>query len=394
MVLKAALEHRKISPLAPYKAEAWGELLHHYDLRTKYPDIFLPLYGKDSTLVFVKFTTPLPLPTVPLYLRILKLTKRSLTESFAPGVISNLCLEMKWSHSLVSSNHPRFLWFPSPENRTISELYTIFSFPISHLVHWSHYWSRRIPLHLGHLCFTIYNLPPGSQASIRDVAEVYRTIPSPQVNGLDLLSCGSEEILYCINTNSNFGLASAGGIYGKLVTLVQIFSALTESLLYRNGSTTTFSFEFYSSILALTTFGVLPSMISQKVVVRSLEATFGIAEKSCPTAFQPSSTKMPQYSKNDIELLNTGQYKSISEPIKVWNKPIIGLPRFMTYNVWTTPTLLLRQFCVHSTKQQHLGNIIRSRIFPRLSALQSYSSLWMIENIPPFTITISFVEEW
>ena len=179
-------------------------------------------------------------------------------------------------HSLVSSNHPRFLWFPSPENRTISELYTIFSFPISHLVHWSHYWSRRIPLHLGHLCFTIYNLPPGSQASIRDVAEVYRTIPSPQVNGLDLLSCGSEEILYCINTNSNFGLASAGGIYGKLVTLVQIFSALTESLLYRNGSTTTFSFEFYSSILALTTFGVLPSMISQKVVVRSLEATFGI----------------------------------------------------------------------------------------------------------------------
>ena len=68
----------------------------------------------------------------------------------------------------------------------------------------------------GTICFTIYNLPPGSQASIRDVAEAYRTIPitPEQWPGLVVKLRGQDT--YCINTNDNFGLASAGGIYGEV----------------------------------------------------------------------------------------------------------------------------------------------------------------------------------
>ena len=66
------------------------------------------------------------------------------------------------------------------------------------------------------ICFTIYNLPPGSQAAIRDVAEAYRTIPviPEQWPGLVVRLLGDDE--FAINTCNNFGLASAGGIYGEI----------------------------------------------------------------------------------------------------------------------------------------------------------------------------------
>ena len=66
------------------------------------------------------------------------------------------------------------------------------------------------------ICFTIFNLPPGSQAAIRDVAEAYRTIPvtSDQWPELVIRLHGNDE--FAINLCNDFGLTSAGGIYGKL----------------------------------------------------------------------------------------------------------------------------------------------------------------------------------
>jgi hypothetical protein len=60
------------------------------------------------------------------------------------------------------------------------------------------------------------NLPPGSQASVRDVAEAYRTIPitPTQWPGLVIRLRGHDK--FAINTSNNFGLTSAGGIYGEL----------------------------------------------------------------------------------------------------------------------------------------------------------------------------------
>ena len=66
------------------------------------------------------------------------------------------------------------------------------------------------------VCHTIYNLPTGSQAAIRDVAEAYRTIPivSDQWPGLVVKLVGEDQ--FAINICNNFGLTSAGGIYGQV----------------------------------------------------------------------------------------------------------------------------------------------------------------------------------
>ena len=66
------------------------------------------------------------------------------------------------------------------------------------------------------ICFTVFNLPPGSQAAIRDVAEAYHTIPivAQQWPGLVVKLLKEDE--FAINTCDNFGLSSAGGIYGGL----------------------------------------------------------------------------------------------------------------------------------------------------------------------------------
>ena len=66
------------------------------------------------------------------------------------------------------------------------------------------------------ICFTIFNLPPGSQAAIRDVAEAYRTIPIVADQWPGLVVKLLEEDEFAINTCDNFGLTSAGGIYGGL----------------------------------------------------------------------------------------------------------------------------------------------------------------------------------
>jgi hypothetical protein len=62
----------------------------------------------------------------------------------------------------------------------------------------------------------IWHLPEGSQASVRDVAEAYRTIPVLPDQWPGLVVKLHEEDSYAINTSNNFGLASAGGVYGEL----------------------------------------------------------------------------------------------------------------------------------------------------------------------------------
>jgi hypothetical protein len=66
------------------------------------------------------------------------------------------------------------------------------------------------------ICFTIHNLPPGSQAAIRDVAEAYRTIPITPDQWLGLVVKLLDDDEFAINTCNNFGLTSAGGIYGEV----------------------------------------------------------------------------------------------------------------------------------------------------------------------------------
>lgn len=66
------------------------------------------------------------------------------------------------------------------------------------------------------ICLVIAQLPPGSQASVRDVATAYRTIPAHQTQWPGLVIQLKGEDSYAINTHNNFGLTSAGGVYGLL----------------------------------------------------------------------------------------------------------------------------------------------------------------------------------
>ena len=56
-----------------------------------------------------------------------------------------------------------------------------------------------------------------AQASIRDVAEVYRTIPAPYSQWPGVVVCLQEDDSFAANICNNFGLASAGGTHGLLV---------------------------------------------------------------------------------------------------------------------------------------------------------------------------------
>ena len=62
----------------------------------------------------------------------------------------------------------------------------------------------------------VARLPPGSQASVRDVAEVYRTIPADPSQWPGLVIRLQEDDQFAVNICNNFGLASAGGVYGMV----------------------------------------------------------------------------------------------------------------------------------------------------------------------------------
>lgn len=62
----------------------------------------------------------------------------------------------------------------------------------------------------------IARLPPGSQASVRDVAEAYRTIPANPAQWPGLVIRLQTEDQFAVNVCNNFGLSSAGGVYGTV----------------------------------------------------------------------------------------------------------------------------------------------------------------------------------
>ena len=64
------------------------------------------------------------------------------------------------------------------------------------------------------ICFIIYHLLPGSQASIWDIYEAYQTIPVHHNEWPGLVMQLQAEDSFTANTNNSFGLTSAGGAHG------------------------------------------------------------------------------------------------------------------------------------------------------------------------------------
>jgi len=224
MELKAALEHRSREPLTPYKHQAWLFSLHRLNLLDRYPSLPHSIQcGFDAGILSISQSyTPPNSPSLGEFKEAFDEIEQN---EFAKGRYLGPCSRLEVEtligpfqtspisiipkpgkpgkfravHNFSSPHSPS----PSSRATSVNSSISANDFPCT--------WGT-----FNTVALTISNLPPGSQASVRDVSEAYRTVPikASQWPGLVIRLRGEDQ--FAINTCSNFGLTSAGGIYGEL----------------------------------------------------------------------------------------------------------------------------------------------------------------------------------
>jgi hypothetical protein len=232
MELNIVLMLRKSNVLTPYKAQAWQQLLSHYNLLDKYPCLSHQIqYGFDAGICSISKTfTPENSPTLHThsdeYFQILDrelstghyigpLSQFEVEHLLGPFQTSPLSLVPKSGRSGRCHAVHNFSYPHSSSPTILSINYTIDSnlFPCT--------WGT-----FSTLCYLVWNLPSGSQASVCDMAEAYQTIPITPEQWPGLVVKLRDDNQFTINTNNNFGLTSAGGVHGNLGdAAVDIFQA-------------------------------------------------------------------------------------------------------------------------------------------------------------------------
>jgi hypothetical protein len=144
------------------------------------------------------------------------------------------------------------------------------------------------------VCLIITCLPPESRASVRDVAAAYRTIPTHQFQWPGLVVQLKGKDSYAINTNNNFGLTSAGGVYGQLADAgVDLFRAEGIGPISKWVDDHVFFSIRCSTSHCTMLVGLGGSRKSKKMrVVFTKAAGYGIVERSCQTANMKNSMKI------------------------------------------------------------------------------------------------------
>jgi len=220
--LSTALELRKSQALTPYNASEWNLLLRECDLLTKYPNLPNSLcYGFDAGIQRINETaTPGNSPTLHIHS---EAYQQIVDKEFERGRYIGPCSRNEVEALIGPFQSSPLSLVPKPGKPGKFRAVHNFSYPripslrlssINYTID-----SNMYPCTWGTfstICYTIHNLPPGSQASIRDVAEAYRTIPITYTQWPGLVVKLRDENSFAINTCNNFGLTSAGGIYGEL----------------------------------------------------------------------------------------------------------------------------------------------------------------------------------
>ena len=216
---KVALECRRHEPLTPYNREAWAEELSRLGLQGKYPLLMQGLmHGFDLGIPQVQHTyTPPNHPSVNLLSDVYKnivdnefaagcyigpFTCAQLEAELGPFQTSPLSLVPKTSkpskyRAVHNFSHPHS---PLPEAASVNSHINSDHFPST--------WGT-----FATVALLISRLPPGSEASVRDVAEAYRTIPAAPAQWPGLVICLQADDQFAVNVGNNFGLSSAGGVY-------------------------------------------------------------------------------------------------------------------------------------------------------------------------------------
>ena len=155
------------------------------------------------------------------------------------------------------------------------------------------------------ICLIINDLPPGSQASTRDVADAYRTIPlhPSQWPGL-VIRLDSQN--FAINTQNSFGLASAGGVWGHVA-------------------------DFLADLFRSHGIGPLSKWVDDFIFFRLPKATVPLA--NCQRQKLRSSVFPQQHNARSFFLGPTQPDGSISEYDECFHFPLICYPDpFFSYN--------------------------------------------------------------
>ncbi len=220
--LKHALEQRRLEPLSPYRREAWTAELSHLGLLCKYPSVIqgfangfnlgIPpirsTYAPENHHSVQRLLVP--------YNDIVEhefatgryispFTREQVEANLGPFQTSPLSLVPKTSkpgkfQAMHNFSHPHN---PLPEATSINSQIDGDNFPCT----WGTFTA---------VALLIAHLPPDSQASVRDVAEAYRTIPIAPSQWPGLVIRLQPENQFAINVCNNFGLTSAGGVYGSV----------------------------------------------------------------------------------------------------------------------------------------------------------------------------------
>ena len=222
MGLKDALEHRGHNPLTSYDRRAWAEQLARLGLEGKYPHLIQGLTeGFNVGVPQIQRTYAPPNHTSvkspeDVYSKIIDseftagryispFSWNQLEQALGPFQSSPLSLVPKMTspdtyRAVHNFYHPHI---PSSDATSINSHINCNNFPCT--------WGTFSTVALLITC-----LPPGSQASIHNVAEAYRTIPVKPNQWPRLVIWLQADDQFAVNVCNNFGLMSAGGVYGTL----------------------------------------------------------------------------------------------------------------------------------------------------------------------------------
>lgn len=221
-VLRTAIAHRESEALTPYKAQCWHNLLTQYDLLGKYPHIPHGIrYGFDAGIKPINRTyAP---PNSPSLFQFPEAYKAIIEREFQSGRYIGPCSQQEVESFIGPFQSSPLALVPKPGKVGKYRGVHNFSFPhapqnnllsINYQIDPHQYpctWGT-----FATVCNTIWHLPPNSQASVRDVAEAYRTVPLSPNQWPGLVVRLRDNDTFAINTNNNFGLASAGGVHGSI----------------------------------------------------------------------------------------------------------------------------------------------------------------------------------
>jgi len=222
MELKFVLEHRRLNTCTPYHHTAWASSLQHHNLLDRYPTLsYCIQLGFDTGIPKLLHThTPPNGTSLDEFDEAYEDIERN---KFSKERYLGPCSQHEIETLIGPFQTSPLSIIPKP--RKTGKFRAVHNFSAPHTPH-THFASINSAIESDNfpctwgtfntVAFIISNLPPGSQASVHDVAEAYRTIPitASQWPGLVIRLRGHDR--FAINTNNNFGLSSAGGIYRQL----------------------------------------------------------------------------------------------------------------------------------------------------------------------------------